>query len=57
MSDEKRTSGEEQYDPPRVDRIPTPDGPAVTAAGESGTGDSTSDTPTGPEWTPTEEER
>ena len=40
-----------QYDPPEVEQIPTEAGPAVTAAGESGTGDA------GPEWRPDEEER
>ena len=39
----------EQYDPPEVEQIPTEAGPAVTAAGESGTGDTT--TP-GVEWRP-----
>jgi len=40
----------EQYDPPQVEQISTESGPAVTAAGETGTGD-TSTNP-GVEWRP-----
>ena len=48
MTDEKRP--DDHYDPPEVEQIPTESGPAVTAAGESGT-----DTPIpGVEWRPTE---
>jgi hypothetical protein len=45
----------EGYEPPQVEEVPTIDGPAVTAAGESQT-----DLDEGPEWRPTgdgEEER
>ena len=44
-SDEKRADAAEPYDPPRVDPIPSEDGPSVTAAGDSPV------TP-GPEWRP-----
>ncbi len=50
MSDEQRaTGGEEQYDPPHVEEIPTGDGPAVTAAGDSPPQDDF-----GPEWRPSD---
>jgi hypothetical protein len=38
----------EGYEPPQVEEVPTTDGPAVTAAGDSPT-----DEPPGPEWRPT----
>ncbi len=46
MSAEK--PGEEQYDPPEVEQIPTDAGPSVTAAGDSPSQD---DVP-GVEWRP-----
>lgn len=42
---------DEQYDPPKVDPIPSGDGPAVTAAGDSPSQDGTD---SGPEWTPSD---
>jgi hypothetical protein len=38
----------EGYEPPRVEEVPTTDGPAVTAAGKTVT-----DGDEGPEWRPT----
>ena len=43
-SDETRAEAAEPYEPPRVDPIPTEDGPSVTAAGGTQT--------PGPEWHP-----
>jgi hypothetical protein len=37
------------YEPPQVEEVPATDGPAVTAAGDSPTGDA------GPEWRPDED--
>jgi hypothetical protein len=51
MSEEK--PGQEQYDPPQVEQIPTDSGPSTTAAGTTGD----PDTPVGPEWQPDEGER
>jgi hypothetical protein len=50
MSDEK--PGQEQYDPPEVEQIPTDSGPSVTAAGDSPPQDGQGGG--GPEWRPTE---
>ena len=50
MSDEK--PGQEQYEPPEVEQIPTDSGPSVTAAGDTPPQDGGG----GPEWRPTERE-
>jgi hypothetical protein len=44
MSEQERRP--EGYEPPQVEEVPTTDGPAVTAAGDSPIDDS----PPGPEW-------
>jgi hypothetical protein len=46
MSAEK--PGQEQYEPPEVEQIPTDSGPAVTAAGDT----QQPDNPVGVEWLP-----
>jgi hypothetical protein len=47
MSNEERPTTPEDYEPPKVDVMPTEDGPAVTAAGDSPPSDSA-----GAEWRP-----
>ena len=43
--------GDEHYEPPKVEQIPSGDGPAVTAAGDSPPSDGAIP---GPEWQPGE---
>jgi hypothetical protein len=48
--DERQQQGE-GYEPPEVEELPTGDGPAVTAAGDSQVSDGR-----GPEWRPLADE-
>jgi hypothetical protein len=46
------TEWHEGYEPPRVEDVPAEDGPAVTAAGGTGSADTNT---TGAEWRPGED--